>query len=89
MAATPTGKGYWLCASDGGIFSYGDANYYGSTGGITLEQPITAMAATPTGKGYWLLGIDGGLFSFGDAVYLGGLGGQGVTSAVGLSAMPD
>ena len=22
---TPTGKGYWLCASDGGIFAYGDA----------------------------------------------------------------
>ncbi len=25
MAASPDGKGYWLVASDGGIFSYGDA----------------------------------------------------------------
>ena len=25
MAATPDGKGYWLVASDGGIFNYGDA----------------------------------------------------------------
>ena len=32
MAATPDGGGYWLVASDGGIFSYGDAHFYGSTG---------------------------------------------------------
>ena len=38
MAATPDGKGYWLVASDGGIFSYGDAVFFGSTGSITLEQ---------------------------------------------------
>ena len=25
MASTPDGRGYWLVASDGGIFSYGDA----------------------------------------------------------------
>ncbi|MDA8209596.1 MAG: hypothetical protein M0Z92_11430, partial [Actinomycetota bacterium] len=30
------GKGYWLVASDGGIFSFGDASFYGSTGAITL-----------------------------------------------------
>ena len=29
MAATPTGKGYWLVASDGGIFTFGDAHFYG------------------------------------------------------------
>jgi hypothetical protein len=44
MAATPDGGGYWLVASDGGIFSFGDAPFLGSTGGITLNQPITAMA---------------------------------------------
>ena len=31
MAATPDGDGYWLVASDGGIFSFGDAAFYGST----------------------------------------------------------
>ena len=25
MAATPDGNGYWLVASDGGIFTFGDA----------------------------------------------------------------
>ena len=30
IAATPDGKGYWLVASDGGIFNYGDAGFHGS-----------------------------------------------------------
>ena len=33
MAATSDGKGYWLGASDGGIFNYGDAVFYGSMAG--------------------------------------------------------
>ena len=45
MAATPTGNGYWLVASDGGIFAYGDANFFGSTGSIKLAKPVVAMAA--------------------------------------------
>ena len=39
MAATPTGHGYWLTASDGGIFSFGDARFYGSTGASRLNRP--------------------------------------------------
>lgn len=27
MAATPTGKGYWLVCADGGVFAFGDATY--------------------------------------------------------------
>jgi hypothetical protein len=30
MVATADGKGYWLVANDGGIFTYGDATFYGS-----------------------------------------------------------
>ena len=30
--ATPTGRGYYMVASDGGIFTFGDAHFYGSTG---------------------------------------------------------
>ena len=30
MAATSDGGGYWLVGTDGGIFSYGDAHFYGS-----------------------------------------------------------
>ncbi len=74
MAATPTGKGYWLCASDGGIFAYGDAKFHGSTGNIRLNKPIVAMAATPSGKGYWLCASDGGIFAYGDAKFFGSTG---------------
>ena len=45
MAATPDGDGYWLVASDGGIFAFGDATFHGSTGGTPLNEPIVGMAA--------------------------------------------
>ena len=74
MAATPDGHGYWLVASDGGIFTFGDAHFYGSTGDIHLNKPIVGMAATPDGKGYWLVASDGGIFTFGDADFYGSTG---------------
>jgi len=46
MAATPTGGGYWEVASDGGIFSFGNARFYGSMGGTPLNRPVVAMTAT-------------------------------------------
>jgi len=45
MATTQDAGGYWLVAADGGIFSFGDANFYGSTGNIRLNQPIVGMSA--------------------------------------------
>jgi hypothetical protein len=46
MAATPSGRGYWLVASDGGIFTFGDAAFDGSTGAIALTRPVVGMAST-------------------------------------------
>ena len=90
MAATPDGKGYWLVASDGGIFTYGDAAFYGSSGGLTLNRPIVAMAATPDGKGYWLVASDGGIFTYGDAAFYGSTGGQALNgNVVAMAATPD
>ena len=66
------GKGYWLCASDGGIFAYGDAKFYGSTGAIHLNKPIVGDGRVDTsGKGYWLCASDGGIFNYGDAKFHG------------------
>ena len=45
MQATPDGKGYWLTASDGGVFSYGDATFYGSAGSLKLNQPVVGASA--------------------------------------------
>ena len=67
MTATPGGGGYWLVASDGGIFAFGKARFFlGSMGGQPLDSPIVGMAATPSGGGYWLVASDGGIFAFGD-----------------------
>ncbi|HEY1733075.1 MAG TPA: hypothetical protein VGG23_01420, partial [Acidimicrobiales bacterium] len=80
---------YWLVASDGGIFSYGDASFYGSTGGTRLDQPIVGMAATPDDKGYWLVASDGGIFSYGDASFYGSTGGTRLDQPiVGMAATP-
>ena len=74
MAATPSGLGYWLVGSDGGVFTFGDARFFGSMGGTALSQPVVGMAATLDGGGYWLVASDGGVFSFGDAVFYGSTG---------------
>jgi hypothetical protein len=84
------GQGYWLAASDGGIFAFGDAKFAGSTGDRTLNRPIVGMAPTPTGKGYWLAASDGGIFSFGDALFYGSTGGVPLNKPiVGIAAHPS
>ena len=54
-ATAPPNSSYWLVASDGGIFTFGNAGFYGSTGGIRLDRPIVGMAPTPprTATGWW------------------------------------
>jgi hypothetical protein len=87
MAATPDGGGYWEVASDGGIFAFGDAGFYGSEGGQALNAPIVGMAATPDGGGYWEVASDGGIFAFGDAGFYGSEGGQALNAPiVGMAA---
>jgi len=39
--------GYWLVASDGGVFTFGDAAFFGSTGGMALREPIVSSARNP------------------------------------------
>jgi len=66
--------GYWTVASDGGIFAFGGAGFFGSTGSMTLNRPIVGMAPTPDGNGYWLVASDGGVFAYGDAGFFGSTG---------------
>jgi hypothetical protein len=71
MAATKTGDGYWLVAADGGVFTFGDAHYYGSGGGMHLHSPAVSITRTKTGKGYWITLADGEVLGFGDAKNFG------------------
>ncbi len=83
--------GYWLVASDGGIFAYGKAGFFGSTGGMHLNQPVVGMAATPDDRGYWLVASDGGIFAYGDAGFYGSTGGHRTSTSrwSGMAATPD
>ena len=89
IAGTPSG-GYWLDASDGGVFSFGGAPFYGSLGGTQLNAPIVNIASTPDGGGYWLVGADGGVFSYGNAQFYGSTGAMTLNKPiVGMAPTPD
>jgi hypothetical protein len=89
IASSRSGKGYWLLAQDGGIFSYGKAKFYGSTGAMHLNQPVVGIAATPSGGGYWLVASDGGIFAFGNARFHGSTGAMHLNSPiVGMTSTP-
>jgi hypothetical protein len=45
MDTTADGGGYWLVASDGGVFAFGDAGYSGSMAGSALNQPVVGISA--------------------------------------------
>ncbi len=86
--------GYWLAASNGRVFNFGDAQTYGSLAGRDAYfGDVVAMAATPDGKGYWLAASNGRVFNFGDAQSYG----SGESSAlrphgtriVGIAVTPD
>ena len=63
MAIDRATGGYWLVASDGGVFSF-NAPFLGSTGGVHLNKPVVGITATLNGTGYWLVASDGGVFSY-------------------------
>jgi hypothetical protein len=74
VASTANGQGYWLVASDGGVFTFGNAGFFGSLAGHHLNAPVVGLLPTPDDQGYWLVAADGGVFSFGDAPFFGSLG---------------
>ena len=70
MAATADGQGYRLVASDGGIFTFGDAPFSGSVGGQKLNKPVVGTVNDTNTGGYWVVASDGGIFAFGGAPFL-------------------
>ncbi|HXA29564.1 MAG TPA: glycosyl hydrolase family 18 protein [Candidatus Angelobacter sp.] len=82
--------GYWMVARDGGVFPFGRAGGYGSTGNVRLNQPMVGMAGTQSGRGYWLVAADGGIFPFGDAWGYGSTGDKRLNKPiVGMAATPS
>jgi hypothetical protein len=73
--------GYWMVGSDGGIFTFGSANFYGSTGNLRLVRPVVGITPTHDRGGYWLDASDGGVFTFGDGGFYGSIPGIGLNPA--------
>jgi hypothetical protein len=85
-----SGPGYWTVAADGGVYSFGAAAFWGSTGDRRLNRPVVGMASTPGGTGYWLAATDGGIFAFGDANFYGSTGGIQLNQPItGMAATPS
>ena len=78
--------GYWLVASDGGVFSF-DAPFEGSTGGVHLVKSIVGIAPVSDGSGYRLVAADGGVFDFNTPFY-GSTGGVHLDKPV-IAGMND
>jgi hypothetical protein len=79
IAPAPSGHGYWLVASDGGIFSFG-APFRGSMGGTRLDQPVAGAVAF--GDGYLMVGSAGAVYDFSDKAYYGSLTGRHPSAAI-------
>ncbi len=75
-----TTHGYWLVGSDGGIFTFGSAQFYGSTGSLHLQRPVVGIVPTANKGGYWLDASDGGVFAF-NAGFYGSIPGLGLNPA--------
>jgi hypothetical protein len=88
MAATPDGKGYWLVASDGGVFAYGDAPFEGSAVG-TPGYRFVGIASNPDGPGYVLTDDAGDVTAHGDAQSFGSVSTSLNAPIVGIAETPD
>ena len=88
-AATSSSPGYWLIASDGGVYAFSAANF-GSMRGRALNRPIVGVAATSDGLGYRMAASDGGVFTFGHASFYGSMGGTRLNQpVVGIATDPE
>jgi SpoIID/LytB domain protein len=76
---------YHVVTRDGGVFSFGGAEFHGSLPGIGVKTPAKDITEGP-GGGYWILGDDGGVFAF-DVPFHGSMGGQKLNRpVVGMEA---
>jgi hypothetical protein len=83
-------SGYQMVASDGGVFSFGNREFGGSTGATQLNSPIVAAASPCSGGGYWLAAADGGIFAFGNAKFFGSTGATKLAKPiVGIASTPS
>ena len=86
ITPTPHGHGYWLVASDGGVFAYGSARFFGSLPGLPASaephSPVVSLVPTATGTGYYEVTANGDVYAFGAAPFYGSMGGVSLAKPV-------
>jgi plastocyanin len=63
--------GYRVGSSNGGVYTFGAADFFGSKAGSALPSPVVATPATLDNQGYWLVTADGHTYNYGAAANLG------------------
>lgn len=71
--------GYWIAGSDGGLYSFGSAKFWGSLAGKILAAPVSGIASQGLNGGYWMVAQDGGIFAFHGAHFYGSLPADSIT----------
>ena len=72
MVPSADGRGYFMVASDGGVFAFGDAGFEGSCPGSGgCSGAAVSVLPDAGGRGYWLVTATGSVYTFGDADALG------------------
>ncbi|HMS25097.1 MAG TPA: hypothetical protein PKB15_05350 [Acidimicrobiia bacterium] len=71
FACSPWGNGYWIIDDIGGVFCFGDVDYFGSVPGDGQTCVAQKIIPSPTGYGYWIIDRRGMVLPFGDAAYCG------------------
>jgi hypothetical protein len=89
MVPSHDGGGYFMVASDGGVFAFGDAKFAGSCPGIGgCGGAAVAVMPDASGNGYWLVTATGAVYAFGDARFFGAASPQSAPVANAV-ATPD
>ena len=84
IVPSSNGQGYYMVASDGGVFAF-NSDFAGSCPGIGgCSGAAVAVAPDASGKGYWLVTATGHIYAFGNARFFGAPGPQNspITSMV-------
>ncbi len=81
----PPPQGYWLTASDGGVFAFGAAAFHGSEAGAGPTARVVGIAQSAQG-GYWQVASNGQVFAHGASMF-GSMAGQDLNAPiVGIAA---
>jgi plastocyanin len=89
MGGVVSTPGYRVGTSNGGVYTFGAADFFGSKAGTALPSPVVATPATVDNQGYWLVTADGHTYNYGAAASVGNAPAHLASPIVGATPTPD